>query len=183
MTELEYPKTRDERKGMGTPREMWKYRLAQRVKGLRLMQGDDGYSQIAFATSAGIEKYTIQRIEAGLGCGMDAIVAIASRYGVSSDFLLGLDKVPLTSHEIVDRAYERMVLLASGLDYTVDHPGDVTFNHFRDTIDMIKRSRQALVDLCFRLRYPDPTNLKLRVPYGYEFVEKMEERLGHDIDS
>lgn len=163
--------------------EMWRYRLAQRVRGLRLMQGDEGLSQTQFAKTIGIDKSIIQRIEAGQGCLIDAVLLIAQRYGVSSDFLLGLDKVPLAAHEIVDQAYERMNSLASSLDYTVESPGEVTINHFRDTIDMIKRSRQHLVDLCFRLRYPDPANLKHRVPYGYEFVDKMEGKLGHVIDS
>jgi DNA-binding XRE family transcriptional regulator len=167
---------------MGRPAEMWRYRLAQRVKGLRLMQGTDGYSQLEFARTCGLDKFTIKRIEAGLGCSVEPIVKIAARFGVSSDFLIGLDKVPLTSHEIVDRAYERMASLASSLDFVVSRPYEVTIQDFHNTIDMIERSRQALVDLCFRLRYPDPGNPKLRVPYGYEFVDRMEERLGHDID-
>lgn len=180
---LERPETHDKRPGMGTPAEMWKYRLAQRVKGLRLMQDKgQGWSQTFLASVCRIDKHTVQRIEHGLGCNPDTLVRIAQTLGVSTDFLLGLDRVPTMAHEVVDRAYERVCSVASSLDFTIKNPGEVSMNHLSDTLDMLNRARQGLVDLAFRLRHPDPNNFKLRAPYGYEYVEKMEAKLGHELD-
>jgi transcriptional regulator with XRE-family HTH domain len=182
VAELEYPQTWDKRPGMGSPAEMWKYRLAQRVKGIRLMQGTDGYTQAQFARSCGLAKSTIAKIETGRGCSIEGVLKISTRYGVSTDFLLGKDKVPKSNHEIVDAAYDSMNSLASSLEFTVTRPHETTIQDFQNTIDMITTSRQHLVDLCFQLRYPDPKNPKLRVPYGYEFVHAVEDRLGYELD-
>lgn len=183
MTELTRPKTHDPRPGMGRPHEMWKYRLAQRVRGIRLLQdGGEGWSVRKFANVCGISSSTVLRLEAGEGADTAMVVKISQTFGISSDWLLGLDRVPKRSHEIVDDAYEAMCSLASSLDYSVQHPEEMTIRNLRDTVDMIARFRQRLVDLCFRLRYPDPANPKTAVPYGYEFVHQVNERLGYDID-
>lgn len=183
MSELTRPKTHDPRPGMGRPHEMWKYRLAQRVRGIRLLQnGGEGWSVRHFAIVCGISPSTMLRLEAGDGADTAMIVKISQTTGVSSDWLLGLDRVPRRQHEIVDQAYEMICSLASSLDYSVNNPEEMTIRNLRNTVEMIARSRQRLVDLAFRLRYPDPNNLKLSVPYGYEFVQRVNERLGYDID-
>ncbi len=183
MGELTYPQTHDKRRGMGRPHEMWKYRLAQRVKGVRLMQdGGEGWSQRHLAEVCGMDKHIIQKIEAGLGCQTVSVIRIAQTLGISSDWLLGLDKVPKSNHEIVDEAYERVCSVAASLDFTVQNPGTTTLNNLRDCLDMLNRARQGLVNAAFRLRHPDPKNLKLRVPYGYEFVERLEEKAGYELD-
>lgn len=183
MGELKRPETWDKRPGMGRPDEMWRYRLGQRVKGIRLLQdGGQGWTQDHFAKVCRIAKSTVTKIEMGQGTTTVVIVKISQTFGVSMDWLVGLDRVPKQPHEIVDEAYEAVCSLASSLDYSVENPKEISVRHLSDTADMIARSRRHLVDLCFRLRHPDPANPKTRIPYGYEFVQGINERLGYDID-
>lgn len=179
---LTMPHTHDPRPGMGTVEEMWRYRLAQRVMGMRLMgwpgSGDpDGFSQGQLALRVGVAKSVICRIEAGEGCNGDTLIRLAQVFGVSIDFLIGRDRTPKADHELVDEAYERLCSLASSLDYAIENPHDMSIRNLMDTVEMVARARRDLVDLTFRLRHPDPDNLGRRVPSGYEFVRKMEKKI------
>lgn len=183
---LRRPETHDKRPGMGTHAEMWRYRLAQRVRGLRLLYHADWgmeLSQHALAQRLKISQSVISRVEAGHGCTVDVIVDLARFFGVTPDFLLGFDKVPTSDHEVVEQAHQRIMSLASALDFLED-PENLNLKVLMDYRDMLRRTQTDLVALSFKLRYPDFDNAgtRLRVPYGYEFVEHMEAVLGEEID-
>lgn len=183
---LRRPETHDRRPGMGTHSEMWRYRLAQRVRGLRMLyhaDWGDELSQHALANRLSISQSVISRVEAGHGCNPDVLIDLAVFFGVTPDFLLGFNKVPTSDHEVVDQAYDRCMSLASSLDFLED-PENLNLRVLMDYRDMLRRVQTDLVALSFKLRYPDFDNAgtRVRVPYGYEFVENMEVVLGEDID-
>lgn len=184
MDQLQRPETHDKRPGMGTVEEMWRYRLAQRVRGLRLLGSGkpDGWSVRELARRAKLDHRTVLNIEKGRGCTLENLVSLSRVFGVSTDFLLGRAKVPASAHEIVDRAYEEIMSLASSMDYVIQRPAETTIRDLENTVDMLRRSLRGLVDLGYQLRYPDPGNPNTRIPYGYEFCEKMEVKLGHELD-
>lgn len=182
------PETHDKRPGMGTVAELWRYRLAQRVRGLRLIGGahgswyPEGWSQTELAARMKVSTQRISSIENGAGCGVDVLIALSDAFGVSVGFLIGEDKVPEQPHELVDRAYEHCQSLASSLDYTLKHPEDVTIRDMRETMEMLGRARHSFVELAYRLKNPDPSNPNSRAPYGYEFVDRMEAATGYDVN-
>lgn len=182
MGQLQRPETHDMRPGMGTVSEMWRYRLAQRVRGLRLLYGDDGLSQRELARRLKVNHTLVQRVEAGEGCAIELLVKLSTVFGVSTDFLLGRAKVPESHHELVDRAYERTMSVASSLDFVREQGDEITIRQMLDFRDMLRGVQRDFVDLAHRFRYPNQDDLSIRTPYGYEFVKKMEGKLGHDLD-
>lgn len=181
---LQRPETHDKRAGMGTVEEMWRYRLAQRVRGLRMLGSGrpDGWSVRELARRARLDHRTVLNIEKGKGCTLENLVSLSCVFGVSTDFLLGRAKVPASAHEIVDQAHEQIQALASSMDYVIQRPAETTIRDMENTVDMLRRSVRSLVDLGYQLRYPDPGNPNTRIPYGYEFCERMEVKLGHELD-
>lgn len=163
--------------------EMWKYRLAQRVRGLRLLRDyPDGISQHELARRIGISQAVISRIERGEGCRLEILVDLSTFFGVSTDFLLGRAKVPESYHELVDRAYERTMSVASSLDFVSEQGDEISIRQMLDFRDMLRRVQKDFVAMAYQFRYPDQQNINVRIPYGYEFVERMEKALGEDLD-
>ena len=187
MKSPQRPETHDKRPGMGTVEELWRYRLAQRVRGLRLIGGafgtyyPEGWSQTELASRAKTHTQKISEIENGSGCSVDMLVKLSRALGVSVAFLIGEDKMPYQPHELVDQAYERVVSLASSLDFTLKHPEDVTIRDMRETMEMLGRARHDFIELAYKLKTPDPANPNVRAPYGYEFCDRMEKVTGYDL--
>lgn len=182
---LKRPETHDKRPGMGRVDEMWRYRLAQRTLGLRLLHGGpDGISQHELARRAKVSQTSISRMESGEGTSIDVIIAVAQVFGVGLDFMVGFDKVPQAEHEIVDRAYERMMSVASALDFIEMEGNDITIKALLDYRDMLRRWARDMVELAAKLRYPGwpEGDLEVRIPYGYEFVNRMQEAIGQPVE-
>lgn len=167
---------------MYTVEEAWKYRLAQRVYGLRLLLNDgDGASQHELARRLGVSQSLLARAEAGEGCRTDVVVKLSAFFGVSTDFLLGRAKVPYAYHELVDQAYERIMRLASSLDFIEEEGLDIKIRALLDYRDMLRRVARDFVDLAYQFRYPNQDMPNVRVPYGYQFAERLEKAIGEEL--
>lgn len=184
---LKRPETHDKRPGMGTHAEMWKYRLAQRTLGLRLLhdaQWGTELTQHALAKRLGISQSVISRIEAGHGTNVDIIIMLARFFRVTPDFLIGYDRVPQSDHEVVEEARDRIMSVASSLDFIEEQGNEITIQALLDYRDMLRRITKEFVALSFKMQYPDfeNTGVSTRVPYGYEFVKQMEAVIGQEIE-
>lgn len=179
--QLRLPSKNDPRDGMYRVEEAWKYRLAQRVYGLRMLEADgEGISQHELARRARVSQTTITHIERGDGCSLDALVRVAQALSVSTDFLLGFQKIPYNYQDLVDQAYTRIMSIASSLDFVEEQGLDMTIRSLIDHRDMLRRVTRDFVDLAFRFKYPDQEDLSVRTPYGYEFLNQIRGEVEED---
>lgn len=132
---------------MGEPRNIAHDKDCRQVMAARLreLRAKEEWSQAHVAALCHTHQRNVSRAENGLWTGLDLLPRFAVAYGVTTDYLLGLDSQIQLPADVLEELRETVASVTSSLDFHKDHPEEVSVRYLNTTAWMLSRFRRDLV--------------------------------------